>query len=107
MTSVVVVSRMRAHPDRAAEAERALRALIAPTHEEDGAQIYALHRGVDDPALFFFIEHYRSREQFDAHLSADHVVMFASLSDGLFVDGPEFDVLEGIPDGDPRKGVLC
>lgn len=106
MTSVVVISRMRARPDRQAEAERALRALIAPTHSEAGVLRYALHQGIDDPSLFYFVEHFGSREVLEQHLNSGHVREFAVLARDLFAEGPEFDVLEGVPDGDPRKGRL-
>ncbi len=106
MTSVVVISRMRARPDREAEAERALRALIAPTHHEAGVLRYALHRGIDDPSLFVFVEQFGSREVLEEHLNSEHVREFAALTGDLFAEGPEFDVLEGVADGDPSKGLL-
>jgi quinol monooxygenase YgiN len=106
MSRVVVVSKMRAHPERQADAERALRALIAPTHSEAGVLLYALHRGADDPALFYFIEHYESREHLEQHLQSEHVRSFAALADELFVEGPAFDVLNTVPDGNPSKGIL-
>jgi len=106
MTDLVVISRMRARPDRVGEAERALRELIEPTHAEDGVLGYALHRGIDDPSLFFFVERFRDTGAFEKHLDSPHVRAFAAVAGGLFADGPEFDVLESVPGGDPVKGVL-
>lgn len=106
MTDLVVISRMRARPDRVREAERALRDLIEPTHAEDGVLGYALHRGIDDPSLFFFVERFRDRDVLKQHLDSAHVHTFAAMADGLFAEGPDFDVLEGVPDGDPVKGAL-
>jgi quinol monooxygenase YgiN len=106
MTDLVIISRMRARSDRQAEAERALRELIEPTHAEEGVLGYALHRGVDDPALFFLVERYQSKQAFDKHLDSSHVRAFASKAEGLFAEGPGFDALEGLPGGDSAKGVL-
>lgn len=48
-SEIVVVGSFTAKPGKEAEAEAAFRALIEPTHGEDGCILYALHRGTDDP----------------------------------------------------------
>jgi quinol monooxygenase YgiN len=70
MAEVVVVGSFTARPGNELEAEEAFRALVAPTHAEDGCIIYALHRGVDDPRRLTFIERWASRQALDAHLAS-------------------------------------
>ena len=50
MSEVVVVGSFKANPGKEEEALEAFKALVEPTHDEDGCILYALHRGVDDPA---------------------------------------------------------
>ncbi|MEN3280537.1 MAG: hypothetical protein V7607_1677 [Solirubrobacteraceae bacterium] len=106
MSEVVIVSRLRARPGREDETERALRSLIAPTHGEDGVVLYALHRGVDDPSLFYFIEQFETREHLERHLQSDHVQGFGAMAEELLAERPPFDVMRAVPDGEPSKGRL-
>ena len=66
MSEVVVVGSFKAQPGKEDEALEAFKALMEPTHSEDGCVLYALHRGVDDPARLTFIERWDPREQLDA-----------------------------------------
>jgi quinol monooxygenase YgiN len=34
--------------------------------------MYVLHRDAQDPSLFVFIEHWKSRQALDAHMETDH-----------------------------------
>ena len=68
MPEVVVVGSFKINPGKEEEALDAFKALVAPTHGEDGCILYALHRGVEDPARLTFIERWESRELLDAHL---------------------------------------
>lgn len=106
MSAVVIVSRLRAKPGREDDTERALRSLIEPTHAEDGVVLYALHRGVDDPALFYFIEQFETREHLERHLQSDHVRAFGPLAEELLAERPPFDVVHALPEGEPAKGRL-
>ncbi len=73
MSEVVVVGSFKIKPGKEEEALEAFKALVEPTHREEGCILYALHRGVDDPGRLTFIERWESRELLDAHLRSDHV----------------------------------
>ena len=62
MSEVVVVGSFIAQPGKEAEGAEAFRALVEPTHDEDGCILYALHHGTDDPRRLAFVERWSSRE---------------------------------------------
>ena len=50
MPEVAVVGSFKIDPGKEDERSKAFKALVEPTHREDGCILYALHRGTDDPA---------------------------------------------------------
>ena len=107
MAEVVVVGSFAARPGKEREAEEAFRALLDPTHAEDGCILYALHRGVEDPARLTFIERWSSREALDAHLASPHVQEVLDRAQDLFGDSGEITVYEPLPGGEARKGSIA
>ncbi len=84
---LTVIAYMRAQPGKEQELEDALQALVEPTTQESGYVNYDLHRGVEDPAVFFFYENWESADQLDAHLQTPHLQQFVGVMDDL-LDGP-------------------
>ena len=107
MSEVVVVGSFKAEPGKQAEGLEAFKALVAPTHAEDGCILYALHRGTDDPARLTLIERWESRELLEAHLESDHLSALLERSDELWGDSGEITVYEAVPAGEPKKGSLA
>lgn len=107
MPEVVVVGSFKINPGKEEEALEAARALVEPTHGEDGCILYALHRGVDDPARLIFVERWQSRELLDAHLASDHVSALLARADELWGDNGEITVCEAVPAGESKKGSLA
>jgi quinol monooxygenase YgiN len=107
MPEVVVVGSFRINPGKEDEALEAFEALVEPTHREDGCVLYALHRGIDDPARLTFIERWESRELLDAHLNSDHVSALLERAEELWGDQGEITVYEAVPAGEPKKGSLA
>jgi len=107
MSEVVVVGSFTARPGREADAAEALRALMEPTHLEDGCILYALHQGADDPRRLAFVERWASREALDEHLRSAHVQDVLARADELFSDGGDIVVYEAVPGGERRKGSLA
>jgi quinol monooxygenase YgiN len=70
---LTAVATMRAKPGKEEELRELLESLIEPTRAEDGCTTYALHRGIQDPALFIFFENWQSQEHLDAHLASPHL----------------------------------
>lgn len=107
MAEVVVVGSFKAQPGKEEEALEAFRNLVQPTHEESGCTLYALHRGVDDPARLAFVERWASREELDAHLESPHVADVLARVEELFGDSADIVVYEAVPAGEERKGSLA
>jgi quinol monooxygenase YgiN len=107
MSEIVVVGSFTARPGREADAAEALRALVEPTHAEDGCILYALHQGADDPRRLAFVERWASREALDDHLASSHVQQALARADELFADGGDIVVYEPLRGGNPSKGSLA
>ncbi len=107
MSEVVVVGSFRAQPGKEAEAVEAFKALIEPTHGEEGCILYALHQGIDDPRRLTFVERWASRELLDAHLASAHVKKALERVEELFGDSADIVVYEPPPGGETTKGSLA
>jgi quinol monooxygenase YgiN len=106
MSEVVVVGAFTARDGKESEAEEAFKALVDPTHGEDGCILYALHRGHDDPRKLAFVERWQSKELLDAHLESDHVKDVLTKVDDLFASA-EITVYDALPGGQDEKGSLA
>ena len=56
-----------------AEAEKLFQTVIAPSHQEEGCVTYTLHRRIDQPGTYYFIEKWRSQVDLDKHLGSAHI----------------------------------
>ena len=107
MPEIVVVGSFTAQEGKETEAVEAFRALMEPTHDEDGCILYALHRGSDDPRRLAFVERWASREALDAHLASTHIQEILSRAPDLFADGGDIVVYEAVPGGETTKGSIA
>ena len=106
MSEVVVVGAFTAREGKEADALDAFKALVEPTHGEEGCILYALHQGNDDPARLAFIERWESKELLGAHLESDHVKAVLAKADDLFENG-DIVVYDAMPGGQDKKGSLA
>jgi quinol monooxygenase YgiN len=107
MPEIVVVGSFTAQPGKEAEAAEAFKALMEPTHREEGCILYALHQGVDDPRRLAFVERWASREALDAHLASPHVQEVLARVEELFGGSSDIVVYEPLPGGDTKKGSIA
>jgi quinol monooxygenase YgiN len=107
MPEIVVVGSFTAQDGKETDATEAFKALMAPTHDEDGCIMYALHRGTDDPRRLAFVERWASREALDAHLASPHIQDILSRAPELFADGGDIVVYEAVPGGQTTKGSIA
>jgi quinol monooxygenase YgiN len=107
MSEVVVVGSFSAEPGKEAEAVEAFKALVEPTHREEGCILYALHQGADDPRRLAFIERWASRELLNTHLESAHVKKALERVEEIFGDNAEIVVYEPLPCGETKKGSLA
>ncbi len=82
MPNLTILAHIQAHPDHITRVHDALMALIAPTRAEAGCIQYDLHLDTSDPAHFFFFEIWTSREAWQAHMAAPHLVRHAADTQG-------------------------
>ena len=75
--------------DRAEEAERHLRALMAGTHQEPGNIFMHLVVSDEDPDTWLMLEKFRSRSDWDDHMRTDHVVAGNAALEGLLREPTE------------------
>ena len=83
--STTVVARFQPKPDAAAEVERILRGMIAPTRAEPGCQRYDLYRaGSPESAGYCLIERYVDEAAIQAHRETVHYKAYrAAIADLL------------------------
>jgi quinol monooxygenase YgiN len=106
MSEVVVVGSFEAKEGKEQDALEAFKALVEPTHAEDGCILYALHRGTDNPRRLAFIERWASRELLGTHLESAHVAAVLAKADDLFASS-DITVFDAVPGGEQAKGSLA
>jgi quinol monooxygenase YgiN len=107
MSEVMVLATFMTHPGKEVEAERFLSDLLAPTHDEPGCLLYALHRGIDDPLKIAFVERWESRELLEQHIASEHIQTALGEVSDYFAVGPEIVFYEAIPGGHDDKGSIA
>jgi quinol monooxygenase YgiN len=86
---VTAVAYGRAKPGQEEELGRRMLDLIAPTIVEPGCINYDLYRSNADPALWMFIENWRSQEDLDAHMQSEHFQRFFATKDDVLIGTTE------------------
>ena len=74
---------IKAKPDKVEELKRELVSLLATTRAEKGCINYELHQSRTDPSRFMFYENWASRADLDAHIAAEHIQKYLSMSESL------------------------
>lgn len=82
MPTLTIVAIIQAKSDKVEFVKSELTKLIKPTLAEDGCQQYDLHQDNDDPAHFLFYENWDSRDLWQAHMNAPHLLAFMESTDG-------------------------
>ncbi len=106
MAEITVVARFKTKPGKDKELERALRDVVAPTHDEAGCIQYVLHRSTDDPTSIMMFERWTSRQALDEHLATPHIRRLFGIIPALVASPPEVAAFEVLPEGKPEKGTL-
>lgn len=104
---VVVVATVKVKPGAEDAALAALEKVIQATHANDeGCLLYALHRDLEDPQQFVFVEHWTSAAALDAHSAAAHSAELGAALGDLVAAAPVVIKSAAIPVGDASKGAL-
>lgn len=94
MSEVRVIARFVAKPGKEDELRKLLRGLVAPTHAEDGCQIYELYES-NVPGRFYFYELWTSQTALDAHLTTPHLEHLKSVVADLIGEPFEVNLVKG------------
>jgi quinol monooxygenase YgiN len=76
MTEIAVVAISVAKPGYEEQLREAAEGIVGPTREEQGALQYDLHRDVQEPRRFVFVERWESQEALAAHAKSAHIAAY-------------------------------
>lgn len=88
-STVRVVARLVALPDKVEELKAVLLELIEPTRQEAGCIQYELLHNVSEPTDFTFVETWKSDKDLDIHLTSVHIQRALEQVDGLLAALPD------------------
>lgn len=88
-SSVYVVARLIALPEKTESLKALLVGLISPTRTEKGCLSYELWQNQSDPNDFTFVERWESVANLEAHLSSQHIQDAIAQLDGLVATEPD------------------
>lgn len=83
---LTIVATIKANPGKEAFVQAALEKLLPVTRKEAGCVQYDMHRNNDDPSHFLFFELWTTRELWQAHINAPHLVEFREATEGALAE---------------------
>ena len=86
MPKLTIVAKIHANPDKIDRVKAELQKLVPITREEQGCIQYDLHQDNDNPAHFLFYENWESRELWQAHMNAPHLVAHMKATEGAIAE---------------------
>ncbi|AHH19616.1 putative antibiotic biosynthesis monooxygenase [Nocardia nova SH22a] len=99
----MIVATITPKPDKFDEVAEVLTRLIPDVHNEDGCELYALHKTND---RFVFVEKWRDMAALGAHGGGPSMKALNEGLKGLVAGPPDIQILEAVPAGDPKQGAL-
>jgi quinol monooxygenase YgiN len=87
MSEVAVVAIFVAKPGKEEELRQVLEANVEPTRKEPGALQYDLHRDIQEPRRFIFVERWESEAALAKHGESAHIQAFRAKSPELCEHG--------------------
>lgn len=88
-STVRVVARLIAFPDKVEETKALLLSLVPLTRQEAGFIQYDLLQNQSDPTDFTFVEEWESNEALDTHLASPHLQAAVMRIPELAAEGPD------------------
>ena len=82
MSKLTVVADIHVHPDQIDLVKAELEKLIPLTLAENGCLQYDLHQDNENPAHFMFYENWESRELWQVHMTAPHLLAYRKAVEG-------------------------
>jgi quinol monooxygenase YgiN len=94
---IIVTGSVRARPETADEVAAACVAHSARSRAEPGCLLHTVHRDVEDPLRFVFLEHWADRAALAAHFEVPASLGFVSAVGDLAADRPTLEIYEAEP----------
>jgi quinol monooxygenase YgiN len=88
-STIRVVARVIALPDKIEELKAVLLQIVEPTRQEEGCIQYDLFQNQTDPTDFTFVEEWTTKETLDKHLASEHIQTAVKKIDGLVATNPD------------------
>ncbi|OKH19849.1 antibiotic biosynthesis monooxygenase [Hydrococcus rivularis NIES-593] len=88
-STIRVVARVIALPDKIEELKAVLLQIVEPTRQEEGCIQYDLFQNQTDPTDFTFVEEWTTKEALDKHLASEHLQAAVQRIDGLVATNPD------------------
>ena len=82
MPKLTIVADIHTQPDKIDFVKEELLKMLPITREEEGCIQYDMHQDNDNPAHFLFFEIWESREQWQVHMNAPHLVAYRQATKG-------------------------
>lgn len=98
---LIIAVDMIAAPGQLDSLKQALRAMIAPTLQEDGCLRYQFYQDQEDPNKVLFYEHWRDQAAIDAHFAAPHFVKLGEQLPSLLAADPAIHIYDVTGEGTP------
>jgi len=76
MSEIAVVAISVAKPGYEEQLRTVLEGIVGPTRNEQGVLQYDLHRDVQEPRRFVFVERWQSQEALAAHAKSAHILAY-------------------------------
>ena len=83
---ITVIGKIRLPVEQMDVAREAIVKAVEATRAEEGCITYDLHQNHEDPAHFMFYENWESRELWQVHMSAPHLLAYRAATEDA-VDG--------------------
>ncbi len=100
-----MIATLKARPGKEADVETLLKGLLVPTHAEKGCVRYALHKRIDAPGTWYFVEEWERQSDLDQHLKSAHLQAMKARKEELF-SALDVALVEPLPAGHIHKGYL-
>ncbi|HEX8397490.1 MAG TPA: putative quinol monooxygenase [Pyrinomonadaceae bacterium] len=91
---ITVIARLKSKPGFESRLEELAKGLIEPTRAEQGCINYVLHRDLEDPAVYYFYENWRSQEDLDLHFQTPHLKRALELAPEILAEPLKLTRLE-------------
>jgi quinol monooxygenase YgiN len=92
-TKVSIIAKLTAAEGTGDELEAALAELIAAADEEDGLEVYSVHRDTQADGVYWFFEVYRDGDAFAGHGKGERMRSAMKAVGGLLSGRPEVSVM--------------